>query len=76
MTLDRKITYGLIFAVVLEAAAALIWAGGAAERLSDVEQRLAEHRTVAERLARLEAETAAVRRQLDRIERQVVAREN
>lgn len=68
MNVDRKITWGLVFAVVMEATAALVWAGAAAERLNDVELRLRDSQPVVERLARLEAEMGAARRQLDRIE--------
>ncbi len=69
--MDRKIGWGVVVAVALEAMAALVWAGSAAERLTDVEQRLRDQRSVTERLARLEAEMTGARRQLDRIEERV-----
>ena len=71
MIIESKVTLGLIFAMAVQAVAALVWAGSAAERLSGVEERVAAAQPVAERLARLETEIVAVRRQLDRIERRL-----
>ena len=68
MIIESKITLGLVFAMAMQAATAIIWAGGAAQRLSAVEQQLRDQRLVAERLARVETEVSAARRQLDRIE--------
>ncbi|MEM6627655.1 MAG: hypothetical protein AAGB25_06500 [Pseudomonadota bacterium] len=71
MSLDGKISAALIFAIALETMTALVWAGAAAERLSNVEARLFEQRPLAERLARVEAEISAARAQLGRIERKM-----
>lgn len=68
MIIESKITLGLIFAMATQAVAALVWAGGAAQRLDAVETQLRDSQPVAERLARVEAELSAARRQLDRIE--------
>ena len=68
MIIESKITLGLIFAMLMQAVAGFIWAGGAAQRLSQVETQLRDSQPVAERLARVEAELSAARRQLDRIE--------
>ena len=71
MKIDRRITLALVFAVFIQTAGALVWAGAAGERLSTVEETVAQGRGVAERLARLEAELESVRLQLDRIERKI-----
>lgn len=71
MTLDRRITFAVIFSIFVQTAGAFIWAGSASERLSMVEQEVDHGRDVAERLARVEAELEAVRHQLDRIERKI-----
>jgi hypothetical protein len=65
---ERKIPWAVIVAVAVQTAAALIWAGGAAARINTLESRLAEHRLVAERLARLEEQADATQAALDRIE--------
>jgi hypothetical protein len=66
--LDRQVSVGLIVAVVLQAAAALMWAGRASARLDDMQRRLDTQAPVAERLARLEEQAGATRAALDRIE--------
>jgi hypothetical protein len=66
--LDRQVSVGLIVAVVLQAAAALMWAGRASARLDDMQRRLDTQAPVAERLARLEEQAGAARAALDRIE--------
>lgn len=73
MKIDRRMTLALAFAVFVQTAGALVWAGGAGERLSMVEHEVNERRDVAERLARLETELGSVRMQLDRIERKIDA---
>ncbi|ACT58942.1 hypothetical protein [Hirschia baltica] len=75
MSFDRKLTLGVIVTIGLQLVAALMWTGAAAQRLKSVEGQLIEQRPVAERLARLEAEMSAARRQLDRIEAKVSAHE-
>jgi type VI protein secretion system component VasK len=66
--LDRQVSVGLIVAVVLQAAAALMWAGRASARLDDMQRRLDAQAPVAERLARLEEQAGGARAALDRIE--------
>ena len=68
MTIDRKIGAALIFAVAVQFAGTLLWAGAAAERLSALERTAVETRPIGERLVRVEAELEAVRAQLMRIE--------
>ena len=53
MKIDPRITLALIFALFLETAGGLIWAGRAAARLDEVERAVATQPEVAERLARL-----------------------
>lgn len=72
--LDRQVTVGLILAVVLETAGALLWAGRAGERMEQLEARLAVQAPVAERLARLEEQAAGSRAALERIERKLEAK--
>jgi sensor domain CHASE-containing protein len=71
MTLDKRIAVGLIFALFVQAAGAFMWTGAAAQRLEMLEQEVAEQKGVSERLARVETELSAMRKQLDRIERKV-----
>lgn len=66
--LDARVTLALLVAVALEAVAALLWVGAAAQRLTALETRLDAQTPVAERLARLEAQMVAARATLDRIE--------
>jgi hypothetical protein len=66
--LDRKIPLGLIGAFVLQTGAGLWWAGSAAQRITDLEQRIDHQAGVAERLARLETQADATRLSLARIE--------
>ncbi len=71
MLVESKVTLGLIFAVIMQTAGALMWAGSAQERLVNLERTAIEARPVAERLARVETELDAVRAQLDRIENKI-----
>ena len=66
--LDRQVSVALIVAVVLQAAAALMWAGRASARIDDMQRRLDVQAPVAERLARLEEQAIASRAALQRIE--------
>ena len=66
--LDRQVSIGLLVAVALQAAAALLWAGKASARIDDMQRRLEAQAPVAERLARLEAQADATRQSLARIE--------
>ena len=64
----RKVPVAVIAALAVQTAGALVWAGGAAARISVLEGRVDEHRQVAERLARLEEQSKATRAAVERIE--------
>ena len=66
--LDRQVTPAVILALTIQTGAALVWSGGAAERIASVERRLDRQSGVSERLARLEAQADANRASLLRIE--------
>lgn len=72
--LERKLTIAVVFAVFLETAGVLLWAGAASERLKEVEMRVAQQAPLAERLARVEAHLQTQSAQLDRIESKMEAR--
>ena len=72
--MDRTITFGLVLAVLVQTAGALLWAGAAEARLSQLETQAAADMPVAERLARLEEQMMGARQSLGRIERQLDAR--
>lgn len=68
LTFDRTITITLVFAVLMQSAGALLWAGAAEARLLALE---AKHKTfppVSERLARIEEQVEMTRHTLTRIE--------
>ncbi|WP_420470841.1 hypothetical protein [Brevundimonas sp. FT23042] len=67
----RKAPVALIAALAAQSLAGLVWAGGAAARISTLEERVGEQRLVAERLARLEAQGEATRAAVERIERRL-----
>ena len=69
--ISRQITLAVILTLLLQGAAALIWAGSAAERISQLEQRSRANQDIAERLAALEAHMVQTRQSLDRIERKL-----
>lgn len=64
----KKISMALIVALTVQTIGGLVWAGGAAARIATLEERVAEQRLVAERLARLEEQSVATRASLGRIE--------
>ena len=66
--LDRQVTPAVLLALMIQTGAALLWAGGAAERIAAVERRMDRQSNVNERLARLEAQADASRASLQRIE--------
>lgn len=68
----RKAALALGAMLVLQTVSGLIWAGGAAARIATLEARVGEQRLVAERLARLEEQSTATRRAVERIERVLV----
>ena len=67
----KKVPVALIAALLVQTIGGLVWAGGAAARISTLEQRVGEQRLVAERLARVEAQGEAVRAAVARIERRL-----
>lgn len=67
----RRIPVGLLTALAVQAVGGLIWAGGAAARIATLEERVAEHQQVAERLARLETQSESTRAAVERIERRL-----
>ncbi len=69
--LDRQITAGLVFGVMLQTVGVLLWAGRTAERIEQLDARLEAQAPVAERLARLEEQAMANRVTLERIERKL-----
>ena len=66
--IDKKITWALIFAIVVESASVFAWAGGIGERLNEVESRAGAQSEMAVRLARVEVKLELAKAQLDRIE--------
>ena len=54
--------------LILQTVGGLIWAGGAAARIETLEMQVGEQRLVAERLARLDEQSQATRRAVERIE--------
>ena len=63
----------LVIALLAQAVAGLVWAGGAAARIGTLETRVDEQRLVAERLARLEEQSLATRAAVERVERRLEA---
>lgn len=72
--IDRKITYALILALIVESASVFAWAGATDTRLKEVEQRLSVQAEMAERLVRVEVRLEQAGVQLTRIERKLEAR--
>ena len=66
--IDRQVTPAVLLALMIQTGAALLWAGGAAERIAAIERRMDRQSGVNERLARLEAQADANRASLLRIE--------
>ena len=71
LRMDRTITLSLVVAVLVQTAGALLWAGAAEARLSQLETQAAADLPVAERLARLEEQMIGARQSLTRIERRL-----
>ncbi|MFJ6023363.1 hypothetical protein ACIQC9_02030 [Brevundimonas sp. NPDC092305] len=67
----RKVPAAVIAALAVQAIAGLMWAGAAAARITALEAKVGEQRQVAERLARLEEQSLALRATMDRIEWQL-----
>jgi hypothetical protein len=70
----KKITVGVILALIVESAGVFAWAGATGERLREVEVRVASQSQMAERLARVEVKLDLAGAQLTRIERKPEAR--
>ena len=64
----RRIPVAVIVALSVQTIGGLVWAGGAAARIATLEDRVAEQRLVAERLARLEEQSVATRAAVERME--------
>nr|WP_321361322.1 hypothetical protein [uncultured Hyphomonas sp.] len=75
MEIEKKVTVGLIVAILAQTGGALVWAGSAAERIRAVETELDDRKMVSERLVRVEAQLESVSGQLNRIERRMEARD-
>lgn len=67
----RRVPGALMVALAVQAIGGLLWAGGAAARITTLEERVAEQRLVAERLARLEEQSLATRAAVERIDRRL-----
>ena len=68
---NLKITVIISSALFVQSAAALLWAGSAAERLQQLERRVDSNQQLLERTARLEVQVAGMRSTLDRIDRRL-----
>lgn len=65
---ELRSSAALGLAILVQTASALIWAGAASERLTQLEHRAASNPEMLQRVARLEEQTVYMRAQLDRIE--------
>lgn len=72
---ERGLTYGVLVTLVLQFAAAFMWAGSAGERLETVESNLTATQSDHVRLARLETRLESMSAQLDRIEHRLEGQE-
>ena len=72
---ERQITFGVVVAIALQTAGALIWAGATGERVRHLESRVEATGPVYERLARVEEQTRYARAALERIEQRLEERE-
>ena len=72
LQIDRTVTFGLVLAVLIQTAGALLWAGAAEARLAHLESQAKIDAPmalpVAERLERLEEQMKMARDSLSRIE--------
>jgi hypothetical protein len=65
---ERQIAIGIFGAIAAQSVGALLWAGGAAERLSQLEKSAGHVAELRVTTARLEEQAFHIRAQLDRIE--------
>ncbi len=70
----RKIPVAVVAALAVQTVGGLVWAGGAAARITTLEERVGEQRLVAERLARLEEQSLATQAAVERVERRLEGR--
>lgn len=73
MSVEKKVSVAVILALVVESAGVLLWTGAAAEKLREVEARVASQADMAERLARVEVRLELAGEQLERIEKNLEA---
>jgi hypothetical protein len=73
MTPTNRSTIVIGSALLLQSATALLWAGSAAERLSQLERQVDNNQVLIERTARLEEQVAQMRITLERIDRRLEA---
>ena len=66
--IDRRVPLAVIVTILLQSAAALLWAGAANERLQHLEERTERIGELVERTARLEEQAKAANAALGRIE--------
>lgn len=69
----KRLPPAVVAALIVQTAAALIWAGAASARIAALEGGAGAQGAVAERLARLEEQGAATRAAIERIERRLEA---
>ena len=69
--LDRRLTVGVIVALAIQTASALMWAGAAEARINMLESEVSETPHVSERLARLEEKVDLTRQTVVRIEQRL-----
>ena len=69
--IDKKITVGVILALIVESAGVFAWADATGERLREVEMRVSTQSQMAERLARVEVKLDLTGAQLARIARKL-----
>ena len=65
---ELRVTGALGAALIVQTALALVWAGAAAERITQLERRVGNTDVIIERTARLEEQARAMRASLQRIE--------
>ena len=68
---EPQATIALGGALVMQAVAALVWAGAAAERLEQLEERVDASQELRVRTARLEEQAGHIRETVGRIERKL-----
>lgn len=69
--IERKVTLAVVLAMAMEAAGALVWAGEASQRLTEVEGRVTAQAGFDERMARMEVRLELASAQLSRIEKKL-----